>query len=445
TANFSHADIHYLTYRGPVLYCCSDGGVFKSTNNGNSWSDLNATISTLQYQSADYDPTDVSKLYGGTQDNNKQTSTNNGLYWLQRTTGDGGYTIVDPVNTNYVYGQYVNGSIQRSANFGVSFTNITPSGSSGGLFYNPYEMSPGNHNVVVFGRADVWKTTAVQTASTSTGWTQIATTGTISGSVSAIGISSTNNGKIYIGTSNGKIHVTTNNGVNWNTQTGFPYVSDFYVDINNDSVCYASIAGSTANTHMYKTTNSGDNWINITSNLPNIAVNSVAVRTTSPRMLFAGTDLGVYQSTNEGAEWISFNTGLPTVEVDDLKYKEGPKILLAATHGRGCFTFDVNTITGIENQTGIPNGFELSQNFPNPFNPTTVIRYEIPERSFVTLKIYNALGNELISAVNKNLLPGTYEYNFNAAKLSSGVYFYKISVTGVTGNYSAAKTMLLIK
>ena len=445
TANFSHADIHYLTYRGPVLYCCSDGGVFKSTNNGNSWSDLNATISTLQYQSADYDPTDVSKLYGGTQDNNKQTSTNNGLYWLQRTTGDGGYTIVDPVNTNYVYGQYVNGSIQRSANFGVSFTNITPSGSSGGLFYNPYEMSPGNHNVVVFGRADVWKTTAVQTASTSTGWTQIATTGTISGSVSAIGISSTNNGKIYIGTSNGKIHVTTNNGVNWNTQTGFPYVSDFYVDINNDSVCYASIAGSTANTHMYKTTNSGDNWINITSNLPNIAVNSIAVRTTSPRMLFAGTDLGVYQSTNEGAEWISFNTGLPTVEVDDLKYKEGPKILLAATHGRGCFTFDVNAITGIENQTGIPNGFELSQNFPNPFNPTTVIRYEIPERSFVTLKIYNALGNEIVSAVNKNLLPGTYEYNFNAAKLSSGVYFYKISVTGETGNYSAAKTMLLIK
>ena len=119
--NMTHADIHRLAYNGSNLYCMSDGGVYLSTNNGNNWVDLNYDLSTLQYQSADYDITNTQSLQGGTQDNNKMTSTNGGVDWNQRTTGDGGYTIVDPVNTNFVYGQYVNGSIQRSANCGSKF------------------------------------------------------------------------------------------------------------------------------------------------------------------------------------------------------------------------------------------------------------------------------------------------------------------------------------
>jgi len=69
-------------------------------------------FSTLQYQSADYDPTSLLRLYGGTQDNNIESSTNGGTTWNQVTLGDGGYTVVDPVHTNYVYSQYVNGSLK---------------------------------------------------------------------------------------------------------------------------------------------------------------------------------------------------------------------------------------------------------------------------------------------------------------------------------------------
>ena len=439
--NFSHADIHYFAYKGSVLYCCSDGGLYKSTDNAVTWSDLNANVSTLQYQSADYDPTDINKLYGGCQDNNKQTSTNNGLAWLQRTTGDGGYTVVDPVNTNFVYGQYVNGSIQRSANYGVSFTNITPSGSSGGLFYNPYEMSPGDHNTVVFGRADVWKTTAVQTASTSSGWTQIATTSIISGSVSSIGISKNNAEKIYIGTSNGKIHVTTNNGVNWTSTTGFPYVSDLWVDFNDDDVCYATFGGVNPATHVLKTTNGGANWFTITSNLPNIGVNSIVKRQATPQMLFVGTDVGVFQSTNEGADWVVFNTGFPNVEVYDLKYKEGPKVLMAATHGRGCFTFDISAIVNINNINGTPDKFSLSQNYPNPFNPVTKVEFGILKSGFVSLKVYDVLGNEIKTLVNENRPAGKYEAEFDGSSLSSGVYFYRLSA----GEFVETKSMLLVK
>jgi photosystem II stability/assembly factor-like uncharacterized protein len=381
STNMSHADIHFLGYYGTVLYCGSDGGVYKSANDATNWSDLNATISTLQYQSADYDPTNLQRIYGGTQDNDKEYTTNGGAQWIQRTTGDGGYTVVDPVNTNYIYGQYVNGSLQRSSNYGSTYTEISPSGSTGGLFYNPYEMAPGDHNTIIFGRADVWKTTSVQTATSSSGWTQIASTTTIGGSVSAIGISNSSTNKIYIGTSNGRILVTTDNGANWAASaTGLPYVSDLVVDKNNDAICYATFGGSSASTHVYKTTNSGGTWSSITSNLPNVPVISIVIRTSAPRMIFLGTDLGVYKSTDEGSTWVSFNSGLPAVEVFDLKYKESTNILLAATHGRGCFKFDLSvyavqrtlTLNSLNPNSGVPitvspNDINDSGNGSSPF------------------------------------------------------------------------------
>ncbi|MBI3766548.1 MAG: hypothetical protein HY277_08630, partial [Ignavibacteriales bacterium] len=294
--NMSHADIHFLGFVGSTLYCGSDGGVYKSTNSGVAWSDLNATLSTLQYQSADYDPTNTQRLYGGTQDNNLETSTNGGGLWIQRTTGDGGYSIVDPVSPNIVYGQYVGGSLKRSTDYAVSFTEISPSGSSGGLFYNPYEIAPGDHNTIVFGRGDIWKTTSASTATSSSGWTQIR--GTIGGNVSAIGISSYDTYKIYIGTDNGRILITTDGGASWTDKSGFPYISDLAVD-EDDAVCYASCGGF-GSTHIYKTTNSGSTWTNISGNYPNIPVNSIVLRTTSPRMIFIGTDVGVYRSTDDG-------------------------------------------------------------------------------------------------------------------------------------------------
>ena len=347
SSQFSHADIHFLGYNGTVLYCGSDGGVYRSTNDGASWTDLNATLSTLQFQSADYDPTSLLKIYGGTQDNNKENTTNGGTVWNQVTTGDGGYTIVDPVNTNVVYGQYVDGSIQRSVNSGGSYAEIRPSGSSGGLFYNPYAMAPGDHNTIVYGQADLWKTSSAQTATSSSGWSPLATTGTVGGDVSAIGISASDTSKIYAGTSNGRLLATTDNGSTWRTTTGFPYISGLAVDITNDSVCYASCSGF-GGTHVLKTTNSGATWSSVTGTYPNIPALCIALRTAAPRTIFLGTDLGVYKSTDDGATWTSFNNGLPTLAVFDLKYKEATQILLAATHGRGCWTFDYGAALPIE-------------------------------------------------------------------------------------------------
>ncbi|TLY31849.1 MAG: hypothetical protein E6K56_04245, partial [Ignavibacteria bacterium] len=388
STNFSHADIHFLGYNGSVLYCGSDGGVYKSTDNGTTWSDMNQTISTLQFQSSDYDPTNTLRMYGGTQDNDKENTTNGGTLWVQRTTGDGGYTIVDPVNTNYIYGQYVNGSLHRSNDYGVTYSEIRPSGSTGGLFYNPYEMAPGDHNTIVFGRADVWKTVSAQTATSSIGWIQIAATTTINGSVSAIGISYSSTNKIYIGTNNGHILVTSNNGASWSSTTGYPYVSDFAVDSADDAICYATFGGFGATQHVYKTTNSGASWSNATGNLPNIPVNSIALRRTSPRTLFVGTDLEAYESTDDGTTWVSFNSGLPAVEVFDLKYKESTGLLMAATHGRGCYTFAVSSPVQVTIQTN-PSGLVFRVDGSTKTAPYTLTFYPATTHQISTDSLQN--------------------------------------------------------
>jgi probable HAF family extracellular repeat protein len=88
-----------------------------------------------------------------------------------------------------------------------------------------------------------------------------------------------------------------------------------------------------------------------------------------------------------------------------------------------------------------PENFKLDQNFPNPFNPSTSIGYRISDRGFVSLKVYDILGNEVATLVNEEKSKGSYEANFDASRLSSGIYFYKLQA----GSFVATKKMILIK
>lgn len=74
----------------------------------------------------------------------------------------------------------------------------------------------------------------------------------------------------------------------------------------------------------------------------------------------------------------------------------------------------------------LPASFILYQNYPNPFNPETVIKFSIPEKTFVTMKVYDALGREVESLVNSNVTPGVYTVKWNAEKVNSGIYFYML-------------------
>jgi hypothetical protein len=88
-----------------------------------------------------------------------------------------------------------------------------------------------------------------------------------------------------------------------------------------------------------------------------------------------------------------------------------------------------------------PKNYTLSQNYPNPFNPSTSIRYSVPAKSFVTMRIYNILGQEVETLVNMEQSAGSYLVQYNASRLSTGVYFYELRA----GDYRDVKKMILLK
>jgi hypothetical protein len=101
------------------------------------------------------------------------------------------------------------------------------------------------------------------------------------------------------------------------------------------------------------------------------------------------------------------------------------------------------TITSVHDDVinGQPQGFYLEQNYPNPFNPTTTISYQITGLSFVTIKIYGVLGNEMGTLINEEKPAGSYEVGFDAKGLPSGIYFYKLQA----GNFVETKKMILLR
>ncbi len=118
------------------------------------------------------------------------------------------------------------------------------------------------------------------------------------------------------------------------------------------------------------------------------------------------------------------------------------KLLVADTENHRVLVYSPSSSTNIEkNKPLITSTFVLNQNYPNPFNPTTTISYEIPKKEFVTLKVYNFIGQEVASLVNHEQPAGTYSLSFNANALSTGVYFYKLQA----GNFTETKKMTLIK
>ena len=107
------------------------------------------------------------------------------------------------------------------------------------------------------------------------------------------------------------------------------------------------------------------------------------------------------------------------------------------------YLFEKSGVVSVEDKSleSIPRKFNLSQNYPNPFNPSTTIEFSIPQQSFVTLKVYDLLGREIASLVNKELQSGSYKTQFNASNLASGVYLYRLSADG----FIQTKKLMLMK
>jgi hypothetical protein len=101
--------------------------------------------------------------------------------------------------------------------------------------------------------------------------------------------------------------------------------------------------------------------------------------------------------------------------------------------------------TSVAPGTTVPSNFALRQNYPNPFNPTTTIMYELSVHGSVTLKIYDALGREIATLVNKEQTAGTYEVPFDARNITSGIYFYRLQIRQPSGTFTETKKLVLLK
>jgi len=361
---YVHADHHAISFapsNSSLMFLGTDGGIYRSSNKGETWVSKNNNLTITQFYYGAIGPTG-NNYFGGTQDNGTLKGGSSST-WGEILGGDGGATEVDYNNANNIYMEYVNLALFKTTNGGSTFfsaMNGIPKGpnfydgtTDRTLFISPFTMDPNNPQILAAGTYRVFRTT-----DGSANWAAISgdLTGDGSGSngatISALAIAKGNSSVIYAAASNGYLQVTTNAGGTWNLRkTGLPtaYITKVVTDPNNPATAFVTFSGFDSGKKVYKTTNYGQNWTNITGNLPNIPTNSIFVSPSDVNNIYVGTDLGLFVTANGGTSWVK-DTGLPGVNIMDLDYRASDSKLVAATHGRSMFaaTLGGSTVTNID-------------------------------------------------------------------------------------------------
>ena len=153
---------------------------------------------------------------------------------------------------------------------------------------------------------------------------------------------------------------------------------------------------------------------------------------------------------NSEVKWSAFSSGfaVPSSSTTAVKSSVGQALVgssqLANTLVESGFLANPllrGPLVGVPEQELLPITYGLNQNYPNPFNPSTKIRYELPKESFVTIKIYNVLGQEVATLVSEEMKPGRYEVAWDARGFASGVYFYRLQAK----DFVDTKKLILLK
>lgn len=226
---------------------------------------------------------------------------------------------------------------------------------------------------------------------------------------------------------NAGVHLSNNNGANW-VATSLNNKSIYGLAINGNKTYAGTGSG------IYRSIDSGYTWTQTSIN--NELIYSLAV---SGNNVFAGSELnGVYFSSNSGLNWVQINDGLGSIGVHSLYIFNN--YVYAGASVNSVYRRPLSELVGISSNETL-SGFSLSQNYPNPFNPVTRISFSVPKQSFVSLKIYDILGNEVRTLFRGVKSTGSYTINYDASELSSGIYFYRIQAD----NFTDIKKMTLLK
>lgn len=433
-----HVDQHNIDFNpsnADELFAVNDGGIWKSSNRGTNWVNLNSGLTLTQFYRIASDPSNVNHVAGGTQDNGTQRTTGT-INWSAAFGGDGGEVCFHSQNSQYILGETQNNGVMRSQNGGQAWQSATSGLTGSGAWVGPLISHPTSSGIFYTARQQVFRST-----NWGESWSAISS-GT-SGTIRELAISRSNPSVMYAAV-NATIYRSTDAGTTFtNVTSGLPgrTITSVYVHPDSSNVAVVTFSGFGAG-KVYKTTNGASSWVNISGNLPDSPVNDVLIYYpgASTSIYYAAMDIGVFFTNNYGTTWTELADGLPNTVAMHLDYHTATNRLRIGTHGRGVYETS-NPVGLINYNNTVPDNFSLEQNYPNPFNPVTTIKYNVLNEGAVKLIVFDVLGREVTTIVNENQKAGTYTAQFDAAHLTSGVYFYKLTANGFTNT----KKMMLVK
>lgn len=379
--------------------------------------------------------------------------------WIQMASGLGNKEVESfAENGTYIFAGTLNpfnSGVYLSSNFGVSWIQTS--------FNNQNIYSLTANGSYVFAGTAFAPNGIYRSTNSGTNWSQTPLNNQSVWALSASGnnvLAGTYNG-IYLSTNNGAnwnqtfviaqtvhdfavngnnifaavngVHLSTNNGVNW-SQTSLNLPT--YSVCSNGSYVFAG----TRDSGVYKSSNNGTNWVraNLNFQIYSFAVNGGNVFAAIPSI-----GPGVYVTTNNGVNWVQWSTGLPSDFLNELCIIGSYIFVGTGAKGNGSvYRRPLSELVGIQPVSNeIPKEFSLSQNYPNPFNPITNFEFRIARFGLVKLTIYDVQGREIAALINEELIPGTYDADWDASNYPSGVYYYKVTA----GDFTQTKKMILIK
>lgn len=341
-----HADKHAHIFRTDgTLFEGNDGGIYRSYDNGTTWTDLSSGLRISQMYRLGVSQTDEHLTITGLQDNGSKLLS--GSSWYDVTGGDGMECIIDYTNKNTQYATYVNGEIYRTANNWTNRTTISDNIGGGnyyGAWVTPYIIDPNDNNSLYVGYADVWKTTDQGNS-----FTKISTINS-SDLLRSMAIAPSNSNFLYVAD---RYHIwrTNNGGTSWTDITGTLPVSTnniTYIAVKNtdENTLWVTMGGYDTK-RVYQSTDGGSTWISISNGLPSLPVMCIIQnkQNSSVDELYIGTDVGVYMKFGTN-DWTFFSEGLPNVVVTELDIYYDTNVpqnskLRAATFGRGLWESDL--------------------------------------------------------------------------------------------------------
>ncbi len=426
-----HVDQHALAFNPSVsgeVLLGNDGGFYKSNNDGvSSIKDL--TLPITQFYRFHVDFQNPEKIYGGAQDNSTmRTTTGNLNDWVIINGGDGFQPLVDPTNTNVIYALSQYGNLRKSTNNAASFFPATTGilGSDRKNWDTPIAFDPSNPQILYYGANRLYK--SINAAGN---WTAISpdlsngphTGNLVYGTIISISISPLNSDKIVVGTDDGNVWITQNGGSNWTKiSDDLPnrWVTKVLTDREDVNTIYVTFSGyryGEDTGHVYKSTDNGSSWIDISTSLPDVPINSVVKD--SYGNLFLATDIGVMASGDEGVNWEILGENLPSVVVTDLHIHESSEMLYAATYGRSSYKIDLSD--NILNVNAPEEIIELSV-FPNPASDFINIKLKKVSQN-VEVLLYDQLGRVVYSTVFNDR---QNQFQVDVTQFSKATYFLKV-------------------